>query len=72
MIEELSYIDNSFEEGIAPELLPHEGNLGKHSYFIKSTRSETVKNFFVAEMEKVTRYAVPFIKNIKIFLPTLF
>jgi hypothetical protein len=52
--------------------LPFEGNLGKSSYFIKSEKQETKKNFFVAEMEKVTRYAMAFVKNIKIFLNSEF
>ena len=45
-------------------LLENSANWGDN-YFFDKVDGKDVKNYFVCEMEKVARYAVPFAKNIK-------
>jgi hypothetical protein len=38
---------------------------GDDWFFQKNSQGELKKNYFVAEVEKSARYAVPFVKNLK-------
>ena len=61
MIEEFHHEDATYAEGVDARLIPHNANYWGPSYFMHDNK----KNYFVSEVEKVSRYAVPFIKNIK-------
>jgi len=68
VIEELSAEDRSFEEGVSARLVPHNEKIWGKSYFYDDFEGKVTRNFFVSEMDKVARYAVPFVKNIKYLL----
>ena len=74
VIEEFSFVDKELEEGKETHLIvPNEKLLGD-SYFYDEPTSECPqlkeickirpRNYFLSEIEKVTRYAVAFVKNI--------
>jgi hypothetical protein len=74
VIEEFAFLDKDLEEGKDPHLIQPDEKYWGPSYFFDQTTSELEeikdlcktkpKNYFLAEIEKVTRYAVAFIKNI--------
>ena len=78
VIEEMSFHDKSFENGVDAKLIPYDQNLWGKDYFVEVNVEEdmeggsggaptvhVVKNFCIYEASKVARYALPFIKNIK-------
>lgn len=66
VVEEFWRFDKQSSCGSDPRLLSNEMYWGDN-YFLDQVpyQEAPVKNYFVAEMEKVARYAVPFAKNIK-------
>jgi len=72
IIEELSHFDKSLCEGSDPQLVDTRGHFGPN-FFVKEVRHgaetpRTVKNFFVSEIEKTARYAMPFVRNLRLLL----
>lgn len=68
IVEEMTLYDIDYCEGKDPELLNFQ-KLWTNDYFLHKT-SENVfkKNYFVAKMEECCRYALPLIKNMKLFM----
>ena len=65
VIEELYWFDNQASEGKEAHLLSMDRFWGNNFFFDNHpSQTEPIKNYFVAEVEKVARYAVPFVKNI--------
>ena len=75
VIEELWRFDNESSMGKDPLLLDNSAFWGEN-FFIDNTvpqeeqssteaMTSAVKNYFVAELEKVARYALPFVKNME-------
>ena len=50
--------------GKDPLLLDHSAYWGDN-YFVDTINGQPVKNYFVAQVENVARYAVPFDKNMQ-------
>ena len=63
MIEDLYWHDKETSEGKDPHLLDLTNFWGSN-YFFDTVNGQPVKNFFIAEVEKHARYALPFVKNI--------
>ena len=64
VIEELWWFDNESSMGQNPLLLNNYAFWGEN-FFIDNFNGQPLKNYFVAELEKVARYALPFVKNMK-------
>lgn len=65
VIEELYWFDKTASEGKEAHLLSMDRYWGSNFFFDDHpSQAEPVKNYFVGEVEKVARYAVPFLKNI--------
>jgi len=74
VVEEFSLVDTELQEGTDPHLIAPNEKLWGDSYFFDEPSSEFLdlkhiskvrpRNYFLLEIEKVTRYAVAFIKNI--------
>ena len=64
MIEDFWWFDNSSSMGKDPLLLDHSAYWGDN-YFVDTINGQPVKNYFVAQVEKVARYAIPFVKNMQ-------
>ena len=60
VIEELACHDPSLEMGTSAQPVNWQQFWGQNYFVGPSGR----RNYFVAEMEKVARYALPFVKNI--------
>lgn len=67
VIEELYWHDKWACEGKEAHLNDNSSIWGKNFFFDK-VGNKQVKNYFVAEVEKVARYALPFLKNINRFI----
>lgn len=61
--EEFYWLDQEPSEGMDPLLNDMEQFWGRN-FFFDTAYGRQIKNYFVAEMESVSRYAVPMIKNI--------
>ena len=57
------FIDNESSEGKDPHLIDLSEFWGSN-YFFDTVDGQPVKNFFIHEVEKHARYAIPFVKNI--------
>ena len=64
VLEEMWWIDNESSEGSDPLLIDNSRFWGD-SFFFDTVNNQQVRNYFMAELDKVARYAVPFVKNIK-------
>lgn len=71
-MEELAQLDSGYDEGFDPHLVPHSQVLWGTNYFMDDPQCDVqlekglpVKNFFVDEISKKARYAMPFVRNIK-------
>jgi hypothetical protein len=70
VIEEFNQIDKKYELGHDAQLLPWAPERWGQSYFLhKNKDQEIMRNYFVCELDKVARYALPFIKNIGEWMP---
>ena len=67
MVEEMWWIDNESSEGKDPLLIDNSPNWGEN-FFIDTVNGQKVRNYFMAKVDKVARYAVPFVKNIRRFI----
>ena len=67
VIEEFHHEDSSYGEGVDARLIPHNKDIWGPSFFLEADKDNR-RNFFVAEVEKVARYAIPFVKNLKYLL----
>lgn len=64
IIEDLWWYDRDSSEGKDPNLYDCSSFFGE-SYFSDTTATgEVTRNFFISELEKSARYAMPFLKNI--------
>ena len=63
VIEDLWWTDKTSSEGKDPLLNDNSPFFGS-DYLFDTVDGRRVKNYYVAEAEKVARYAVPFVKNI--------
>ena len=74
LMSEMSWLFRT-KTNVDPVLIPHNMETWGKSYFYDSKNDENTglrevgveevrKNFFVSEVEKITRYAIPFIKTI--------
>lgn len=63
VIEELALFDKSLEKVDADHVLTH--SYWGPNYFMNE---DGIKNYFISEVEKVARYALPFVYNIELWL----
>lgn len=68
VIEEFSSYERSYEHQKNANLVPHVHKFWSNSYFTENIEGKIHKNYFVAQIEKQSRYAVPFLKNIDFLL----
>jgi len=69
VIEELALYDKTLEMGRAADHVLTTEKWGPNFFFDCNSDTEEIKlNYFVSEVSKVARYALPFIKNIKLML----
>ena len=62
-MEEMWQFENDSSEGKDPLLIDNSQYWG-NNFFVDTVNGSDVRNYFIAEMDKVGRYAVPFLKNI--------
>ena len=69
MIEEIGIIDPTLDMGRAADHVTTTERWGP-SYFIDTTENsdQVFINYFVAEVAKEARYALPYVKNIELML----
>ena len=68
VVEEMWRFDESSSEGRDPQLIDNSRYWGHNFFYDQQSvggSESLVKNYFVGEIEKVARYAVPFAKNLK-------
>ena len=64
MVEELTLIDKTLEEGTPARLIAPDENLWGPNCFTEIIEGEPVLNKFIAEVQTTARYAVGSISNI--------
>ena len=72
VLEEISYLDKSFGKTGDSELPDYKVDLWGPSYFLDEIRGNKegnffVRNYFVKEIEQITRYGLAYTKNINYF-----
>jgi hypothetical protein len=67
VIEELANYDCSLWQGSEPDNVMTQNYWGP-DYFFELTNGKRLKNFFVNEAAKVSRYAIPFMKSITLLM----
>ena len=60
--------ERSYEHQVNANLVPHVHTFWSKSYFTDNIEGDIQKNYFISEIEKNGRYAVPFVKNIDFLL----
>lgn len=69
MIEELLFYNMELAEGIDPRLFKYEEYWGANYFYEISEKTGSVKkNYFISQLEKHARYALPLVKNIKYWI----
>ena len=67
VIEELANFDKRLEMNVDPDSIDSQKQWGDN-YFIDKDKDSVHLNYFVLETAKVARYALPFVKNIQLWL----
>lgn len=67
VIEELANYDGRFRQGSKPDNVMTENYWGP-DYFFEFVNGKRMRNLFVTEAARVSRYAVPFMKNIALLM----
>lgn len=68
VIEEMLHYDESYAEGVDPKIIKYDKYWGAHYFFEHFDNGLIKRNYFIAELEKSARYALPLIKSIKHWL----
>jgi hypothetical protein len=63
VIEELGYEDSRLDDGIDPDSVNCSSKWG--DYFLSESGH---KNYFVSEVARVARYALPYVRNINLMM----
>ena len=63
VMEDLWWQDNESSEGKDP-MLNDNSAFFSNNFFVNEVNGAQIKDYYVAELEKTARYAVPFVKNI--------
>ena len=65
VVEELLLYDDSYAEGVDPEMIPLSPLWGGDYFLDKDEAGNIKRNYFIAQLEDCARYMLPLVKNIK-------
>ena len=71
VVEELMMFDNSFGDGVDPQLVKNDLYWGKDSYFVDQVEEgkRPKRSYFISQVEECARYLLPLMKNIRHWMP---
>jgi hypothetical protein len=69
VLEELSVYDSYYNYGTDPDLAPYNKEIWG-DYFVHKSGDKLIRNHFISYIAEKSRYAMPFLKNMKMLMTT--